>query len=83
MADLNTKQRNELPDSAFAYIDQQGERHLPIPDETHVRNAIQRFGRTHFESQGARQKAAQKVLQAARRHGVELDPDDDICRAAR
>ena len=40
MAKLTTEERNKLPDSAFAYIDRSGERHLPTHDEEHARNAI-------------------------------------------
>jgi hypothetical protein len=83
MAELSTKQRERLKDSEFAYVDREGERHLPIHDEEHVRNAIQRFGRTHFESAAARRDAAKKVLRAAKRHGIDVARDDDISRAAR
>jgi len=40
---LSAKQRANLPDSAFAYIDSTGERRLPINDASHVRNAFSRF----------------------------------------
>ena len=83
MAELSTEQRERLKDSEFAYIDREGERHLPIHDEEHVRNAIQRFGQTHFESQAAKREAAQKILRAAKRHGIEVDAEDDVSRAAR
>jgi len=83
MVRLSTEQRNRLKDADFAYIDKQGERHLPIHDEEHVRNAIQRFGRTDFESREAKEKAARKILKAAREHGIEVGADDDVSRAAR
>jgi len=83
MAELSTEQRKRLKDSDFAYIDKHGERHLPIHDEEHVRNAIQRFGQTDFESQQGRREAARKILQAARRHDIEVSPDDDVQRAAK
>ena len=82
MAELSTQQRNRLKDDQFAYVDKDGERHLPIHDEEHVRNAVQRFGRTHFESTSARGEAAKKILRAAKRHGIEISPDDDVSRAA-
>ena len=44
MATLDTEDRNRLKDSSFAWVDDKGERHLPINDEAHVRNAIARFG---------------------------------------
>jgi hypothetical protein len=58
MARLTTDQRERLKDADFAYIDKSGERHLPIHDEEHVRNAIQRFGQTDFESRAAKEEAA-------------------------
>jgi len=83
MAELTTAERNRLEDDQFAYIDKDGERHLPIHDEEHVRNAIQRFGRTHFESGAAKQRAAQAIMKAARKHDVEIDEGDDVSRATR
>ncbi|MFN8633598.1 MAG: DUF6582 domain-containing protein [Chloroflexota bacterium] len=83
MAELSTAERNKLKDDQFAYIDRGGERHLPIHDEEHVRNAIQRFGRTNFESGAAKERAAKAIVTAARKHGVEVADDDDVRRAAR
>lgn len=83
MADLSTRKRNDFKDSDFAYIDRQGERHLPIPDEAHVRNAIARFSQTRFESDGARKKAAGHILQAAQKYGIEVQADDAVSEAAR
>ena len=83
MAELTTEQRERLKASDFAYIDRSGERHLPIHDEEHVRNAIQRFGQTHFESQAAKHDAARKILRAAKEHGIDVEADDDVSRAAK
>jgi hypothetical protein len=83
MAELTTEQRERLKDADFAYVDRDGERHLPIHDEEHVRNAIQRFGRTHFESKAAEHEAAKKILRAAKKYHIDVDPDDDVSRAAR
>jgi hypothetical protein len=83
MAELTTSQRERLKDEQFAYLDRQGERHLPIHDHEHVRNAIQRFGQTDFESQQARQRAARKILKAAERFGIEVAAADDVVQAAR
>jgi hypothetical protein len=79
---LSTAQRNKLKDSDFAYIDKDGERHLPIHDDEHVRNAIQRFSRTHFESAAAKERAAKAILKAAKQHDVDVADDDDVVRAA-
>ena len=78
MAELSTAQRERLHDSSFAYIDKTGERHLPINDEEHVRNAISRFSQTDFEDAGARQQAAAKIVMAAKRHGIDVDDDSDV-----
>src|SRR3954467_15545144 len=82
MAELTTEQRERLKASDFAYVDRSGERHLPIHDEEHVRNAIQRFGQTHFESQAAKHEAARKIFRAAKEYGIDVDADDDVSRAA-
>ena len=83
MSTLDTQDRNELRDSQFAYIDRDGGRHLPIHDESHARNAVSRFGQTEFESKAARKRAAEKVLRAAKRHGVDVDEDSDVAKAAK
>ena len=58
MAELTTEARDRLRDSSFAYIDREGERHLPINDADHVRNAISRFNQTDFQSKTAKHSAA-------------------------
>jgi hypothetical protein len=83
MSDLSTAQRDRLRDSSFAYIDKDGERHLPINDESHVRNAISRFDQTDFESKAAKHAAATKILAAAKRHDIEVSDDSDVARVAR
>jgi hypothetical protein len=83
MPELSTEQRNKLKDGQFAYVDKDGERHLPIHDEEHVRNAIQRFGRTHFESGAAKERAAKAIVKAAKKHDIDVSEDDDVMRAAR
>ena len=83
MATLDTKDRDRLRDSSFAWIDKDGERHLPINDESHVRNAIARFNQADFDETGAKRSAAKKILAAARRHGIEVDDDDEVAKAAR
>ena len=62
MAELTSSKREALQSSQFAYVDRDGEEHLPIHDESHVRNAIARFNQTHFESKTARDKARRKIL---------------------
>jgi hypothetical protein len=82
MAQLDTADRNRLKDSSFAWIDDKGERHLPINDEEHVRNAIARFNQTEFDEPGAKSAAARKILAAAKEHGIDVDKSDDVVKAA-
>jgi class 3 adenylate cyclase len=70
MARLSARERARLPDRAFAYIDSQGQRRLPIHDAAHVRNALARFGQVHFESDDARDRARTRLLRAAKKHGI-------------
>ena len=83
MAELDTAARDRLRGSSFAYIDREGERHLPINDAAHVRNAISRFDQTDFQSKTARHAAATRILAAAKRHDIEVDPESDVAVAAR
>jgi hypothetical protein len=83
MAQLTTAKRERLRDSSFAYIDKDDERHLPINDAAHVRNAIARFDQTDFESAAAKRKAATRILSAAKRHDIEVSEDSDVAKAAR
>jgi uncharacterized protein DUF6582 len=83
MPELDTKAREDLDRDQFAYVDRDGGEHLPIHDESHVRNAISRFGQTDFQSQNAKEEAARKVMRAAKRHGIEVDNDSDVARASR
>jgi class 3 adenylate cyclase len=70
MAKLSAGARAKLPDTAFAYIDSQGRRRLPINDEAHVRNALARFDRVAFEDDASRARARRRLLNAAKRYGI-------------
>jgi class 3 adenylate cyclase len=70
MPPLRAKERAQLPDSAFAYIDSDGRRRLPIHDAAHVRNALARFSQVAFEDEGARDRARSRLLRAAKKHGI-------------
>ncbi len=78
MADLSTKERDRLRDSQFAYVDSDGEGHLPINDESHIRNAMARFNQTEFESKAAKERARRKIVSAAKKHGIEVSEDDKV-----
>ncbi len=81
MATLSEAQRDKLPDSDFAYIDKAGERHLPINDEQHIRNAIARFDQTDFEDGASRERARKAIVAAARKHDIEIDEADDVAKS--
>ena len=81
MAKLSTAERNNLPDSAFAYIEAGGTqdaggkttprslRHFPVHDAAHVRDALARIaGGAEFG-----EKALPKVKAAARKFGIQVD----------
>jgi class 3 adenylate cyclase len=70
MTQLGSKARDQLPNSAFAYIDSHGRRRLPINDQGHVRNALSRFNQTAFEDEAARDRARTRLLKAAKKYGI-------------
>ena len=70
MPTLSATARARLPDSSFAYIDSQGRRRLPINDISHVRNALARFDQVDFEDDVARERARERLLRAAKKHGI-------------
>jgi class 3 adenylate cyclase len=70
VAKLDSTNRADLPDSAFAYVDSKGKRRLPINDEAHVRNALARFEQVAFEDDAARERARKKLLAAAKKYGI-------------
>lgn len=78
MSELSTKGREDLRRDQFAYVDRDGGEHLPIHDESHVRNAIARFNQTDFESKSAKERARKKILRAAERHDIEVDEDSNV-----
>ncbi len=79
MAEMSGAGMNDLPDSAFAYIEPGGKkdssgrtvprslRHFPIHDAAHVRNALARMSQSEFGEQ-----ARAKIMAAARRFGIEV-----------
>ncbi len=83
MAELDTKKRDKLTKGQFAYVDKEGGEHLPIHDESHVRNAMSRWNQTDFESKTAKEGARKKILSAARKHRIEIGDDDKIKHAAK
>jgi hypothetical protein len=82
MATLTEKDRDKLRKSQFAYIDREGGEHLPINDESHIRNAMARWNQTEFQSATAKERARQRIVGAARRHGIEIDKSSNVAKPA-
>jgi hypothetical protein len=80
MAELDTKARDRLRTSQFAYVDREGGEHLPINDPSHVRNAAARWNQTEFESAAAKERARKKILAAASRFDVEIDAGANVMK---
>jgi hypothetical protein len=83
MPELDAEDRDDLRKDQFAYVDSKGGEHLPINDESHIRNAMARWNQTDFESKTAKEEARKKILAAAKRHGIEVEDDTKIATGAR
>jgi hypothetical protein len=69
MSELNEKQRDKLPKSAFAFPK---ERKEPLEDASHVRNAIARFDQVEGVSDKEKDEAWDRIKKAAKKYGVEV-----------
>ncbi len=67
--ELSTEERNDLPDSVFAFPKQ---RKAPLTDASHVRNAVARFDQIEDVTDAERDLAWANIEKAARHYGVEL-----------
>jgi hypothetical protein len=67
--DMSAEEKNSLADQEFAFPK---ERKEPLTDASHVRNAIARFDQVEGVSDAERDEAWQRILAAAKRHGVEV-----------
>ena len=82
-AKLSSKEKNDLPDSDFAYIEPGGKkesegkttprslRHLPINDAAHVRTALARLDQTDISPE-AKKAALKKIKAAAKKFGIKV-----------
>ena len=80
MAELKAKQRKSMNKDVFAYVGKNGEGHLPLNDESHIRNAMARWNQTTFESPAKKEAARRKIVGAARKHKIELAATDKVRR---
>ena len=83
MATMTERDRDRLRKSQFAYVDRKGGEHLPINDDAHIRNAMARWNQTDFQSATAKERARQKIVGAARRHGIEVDKTSGVAKPTR
>jgi hypothetical protein len=67
--ELETEDRNALPDSVYAFPKQRKE---PLTDASHVRNALARFDQVTDVSDADRELAFANIRKAARHYGVEV-----------
>ncbi len=71
--DLDTQDREELPDSVYAFPRLRKE---PLTDADHVRNAIARFDQVKDVSDADRDQAFANILKAAKHYGVTVEEDN-------
>jgi hypothetical protein len=80
VAELDTQDREKMDKRKFAYVDKEGEGHLPINDDEHVRNAMARFNQTDFESGTKKETARKKIVTAAKRRGIRVGKADNVTK---
>jgi hypothetical protein len=80
MAELTAKQRKSMNKNVFAYVDKDGTGHLPLNDESHIRNAMARWNQTKFESPAKKEGARRRIVAAARTRKIDLSETDKVRR---
>jgi len=68
--ELDTDDRDKLPDSAYAFPKQRKE---PLTDASHVRNALARFDQVHDVSDADRDQAFANIKKAAAHYDVDIE----------
>ena len=71
--ELSSKDRQELPDSAYAFPKQRKE---PLTDAAHVKNALARFDQVKGVSDEDRDLAFANIKKAARHYGIDVAEKD-------
>lgn len=82
MPKLVEKQRKSMNKDVYAYVDKNGEGHLPLNDKSHVRNAMARWNQTGFPSPTAKERARRKIVAEAKRHDIDVSAKDKVAKAA-
>ena len=70
--ELSDKDRDKLPDSAFAFPKDRKE---PLTDASHVQNALARFDQVEDVSDADREQAFANIKKAAKHYGVDVTED--------
>jgi len=68
--DLSSKDREDLPDSVYAFPKQRKE---PLTDAAHVQNALARFDQVEGVSDQDRDLAFANIQKAAKHYGVNVE----------
>lgn len=71
--ELDAKEREELPQSVFAFPKQRKE---PLTDASHVKNALARFDQVQGVSDQERELAFENIKVAAKHFGIEVEEDN-------
>jgi len=67
--EFSSQDRDQLPDSAFAFSKQRKE---PLTDASHVKNALARFDQVQGVSDAERDAAFENIRSAARHFGIDM-----------
>ena len=67
---LSTSERNDLPESVFAFPKQRKE---PMTDASHVKNALARFDQVKDVSDAERDLAFANIQKAAKHYGLDVE----------
>ncbi len=70
---LDSKDRKELPDSAYAFPK---ERKEPLTDASHVKDALARFDQVEGVSDEERDRAFANIKKAAEYYGIQVEEKD-------
>jgi hypothetical protein len=71
--ELESKEREKLPDDAFAFPKQRKE---PLTDARHVQNALARFDQVEGVSDEDRELAFSNIKKAAEYYGLNVEESD-------
>jgi hypothetical protein len=71
--ELDTKDRDKLPDDVFAFPKQRKE---PLTDARHVQNALARFDQVEGVSDADRDQAFANIKKAAKHYGINVEERD-------